>query len=225
MSGEIAKPRTHCIRCGECCRASSPTLQMEDIPLLVDGFIEKANVYTIRAGELVHDNIHKGPKITQEEIIKVKEKADGGGCLYYDEAQGSCKIYAHRPSQCVALACWDPVEFMEVYARPKAGRKEIIRDSTLLGLIQEHEHKCSYTRLEGLVRQIETEGERAVEGILELLKFDYHLRPFLSKKLNADPDDMDLLFGRPLTETITMFGLKVTREPDGSFLLTTLKTP
>ncbi|NQU15759.1 MAG: hypothetical protein HQ561_16515, partial [Desulfobacteraceae bacterium] len=100
---------------------------------------------------------------------------------------------------------------------------EIIHDNTLLGLIREHERKCSYKKLDKWVKQIETEGEGAVERVLELLKFDYHIRPFVSEKLDIDPREMDFIFGRPLTETIPMFGLKVTREPEGSFFLTTLK--
>lgn len=214
--------RTYCIRCGECCQASSPTLQMEDVPLIMNGLIKRGDVYTIRAGELVKDNIHGRPKITQEEIIKVREKEGRGGCFYYNEARKSCRIYEHRPSQCVALACWNPDEFMEIYARPKAGRKDIIQDKILLGLIQEHERRCGYTLLDRCARRIETEGEKAVEAILQLLKFDYHLRPFVSEKLGIAPGQMDFIFGRPLSETIIMFGLKVTREPDGSFFLTIL---
>jgi hypothetical protein len=34
---------------------------------------------------------------------------------------------------------------------------------------------------------------------------------------------MDFFFGGPLTETIVMFGLKVERQADGGFLLTSLK--
>ena len=217
--------RTQCTRCGDCCRGSSPTLQMEDVPILTDGFIEKSDLYTVRVGELVYDNIHDRAETAQEEFVKVREGQDGRGCLFYDEAHRACEIYEHRPSQCAALACWDTNEFMKVYKGPNARRGEIIHDTTLLGLIREHERKCSYEKLDKCVKQIETEGEGAVDRVLELLKFDYHIRPFVSQKLDMDPREMDFIFGRPLTETIPMFGLKVTREPDGSFFLTTLKTP
>jgi hypothetical protein len=46
------------------------------------------------------------------------------------------------------------------------------------------------------------------------------VRNFTVKKLGIDSGEMDFYFGRPLTETITMFGLEVVREPDGSFFLT-----
>jgi len=111
---------------------------------------------------------------------------------------------------------------MEVYSGPKASREHVIRDGVLLGLIKEHEKKCGYARLEHLVRQIESEGERAVEEILELLKFDHHLRPLVAKKRGVDPDETDLIFGRPLVDTISQFGLRVIQQADGSFFLTTM---
>ena len=61
-----------------------------------------------------------------------------------------------------------------------------------------------------------------MNSVIELLKFDYHLRPFISKKRGIDPLEMDFFFGRPLIDTITMFGLKVVREENGSFFLTLL---
>jgi len=53
--------------------------------------------------------------------------------------------------------------------------------------------------------------------LLEILRYDYELRPFISKKLGLPSDEMDFIFGRPLIQTIMMFGLQVIREPDGSF--------
>ena len=111
-------------------------------------------------------------------------------------------------------------EFMKVYRGPKPGREDIIEDGVLMGMIREHETRCSYLTIEKYVTQIKDEGETAVEKILELLRFDYHLRPFVSEKLGLKLEEMDLFFGRPLVQTITMFRLQVIREPDGSFFLT-----
>ena len=222
MDKEVASSRTHCIRCGECCLSSSPTLQTEDVSLVKDGFIAKRHLYAIREGELVRDNINEKLAITENEIVKIKGKKDGKGCIYYDEEGKACVIYNHRPVQCKALACWDESEFMRVYARPKVDRRDIIRDKIVLGLMKEHDKRCSYIELDRSVRQIEKDGERAVEKILEVLKFDQHIRTFTSKKLGIGFSEMDFLFGLPLTRTITMFGLQVIREPDGSFFLTVL---
>ncbi|MCP4681428.1 MAG: YkgJ family cysteine cluster protein [Desulfobacterales bacterium] len=210
-----------CARCGKCCLKSSPTLQKEDIGLIQKGLIQSHNFYTIRIGELVRDNINAQLKINGTELIKIKEKEGNKGCIFYDEEGEACSIYINRPAQCSAFVCWDDSEFMRVYNGPKLTRKELIRDNTLLGLIKEHEKKCAYNVLDKLVRQIEKDGENAVQEILTLLRFDHRLRPFVSEKMEVDPAEMDFVFGRPLNETITMFGLELRKEPDGSFFLTT----
>ena len=198
---------------------------MPDTSLVYDGFIERGNLYTIRLGELVRDNIRGELIVTDQEIIKIKEKEKNLGCIYFDEKAKACTIYEYRPIQCKALACWDESEFMRVYARPKVDRRDIIRDKIILGLMKEHDKRCSYSELDKGVRQIEQEGERAIGRILEALRFDQHIRTFTSKKLGIDSSEMDFLFGRPLTQTITMFGLKVIKKSDGSFFLTVLDSP
>jgi Fe-S-cluster containining protein len=212
--------RTHCIRCGECCIASSPTLQLADVSLVKEGGVEKKDLYTIRKGELVRDNVHREMAFAQTEMIKIREREPAGGCVYYDQQGKACRIYEYRPSQCAALTCWDLSGYMEVYNRPKAGRTDLIADGVVRELVAEHERRCSYALVENHVRQIEEMGEPPVQELLELLKFDYHLRPFAADRLGLPLDEMDLVFGRPLIDTIRMFGLQVVREPDGPFLLT-----
>ncbi|MFH1629439.1 MAG: YkgJ family cysteine cluster protein [Pseudomonadota bacterium] len=219
------KPRDHCVRCGECCLGSSPSLQMRDISLVYEGPIKRSDLYTVRVGEVVRDNIRGELKVTDKEIIKVREGENQGGCIFYNAAEKKCTIYEQRPVQCAALACWDESEFMRVYAKPRAERKDIIRDRNLLRLIDEHEKRCAYAELDSHARQIEKHGEKAVERILEILKFDHDIRSLILEKLGIDSDEMDLALGRPLTKTIGMFGLKVVREPDGSFFLTMLDSP
>ncbi|MCD4717510.1 MAG: YkgJ family cysteine cluster protein [Desulfobacterales bacterium] len=223
MKNNETEKRDHCIRCGECCLSSSPTLQMADVSLVYDGLIEKSNIYAIRVGELVRDNVKGEMKVTDKEILKIREKENGRGCIYYDEEEKGCTMYEHRPIQCRALACWDESEFMRVYARPKLSRRDVINDRNLLRLMAEHDKKCSYMELEKCVGQIEKEGEKAVKSILELLKFDYKIRLLIAERLNVVSAEMDFILGRPLTETINMFGLKVIREQDGSFFLTTVE--
>ncbi|UCF85527.1 MAG: YkgJ family cysteine cluster protein [Desulfobacteraceae bacterium] len=222
MDQPVTSERTHCIRCGECCLGSSPTLQMADVSLVYDGFIERRKLYTIRLGELVRDNIRDELRVTDKEIIKIKENINSSGCIYYNEKVKACTIYEYRPIQCKALACWDESEFMRVYARPKADRRDIIRDKIVLSLMKEHDKRGSYMELDRYVRRIKKYGEEAVEKILEVLKFDQHIRTFTSKKLGIGLSEMDFLFGRPLIDTIKMFGLKVIKQPDGSFFLTVL---
>lgn len=222
---ETRGPRTHCIRCGACCLTTSPTLQRADLPLVTEGLVQLTHLYTLRAGEVVRDNLKGELTVLSQEMLKVREKETGGGCIFYDDEARACTIYDRRPIQCVALACWDTREFLRVYNRPKAVRLDIIEDRVLAGLIESHEVRCSYARVEDLVRRIETEGEAAIQPLLELLRFDFSLRPFVCQKLGLEIGDTDFLFGRPLLETMPMFGLKVVQEPGGAFVLTPVQTP
>jgi Fe-S-cluster containining protein len=218
------EPRTHCIRCGECCLKSSPTLHAKDLAQVVGGSIRLAHLYTIRKGELVSDNVRGRIVPADQEMIKVRDKRDRAGtCIFYTEGEKACSIYEERPAQCAGLKCWDTAEFMELYQSPKLHRQAVIENGVLLGLIEEQEKRCSYAALDDYVRRISEEGEKAVEKVLELLKFDFHLRPFLSQKLGLRIEEMDFFFGRPLIETIVMFGLKVEKQSDGGFLLTRIE--
>lgn len=216
--------RDHCVRCGECCLKASPTLQVEDLHLVKKDLIGKKYLYTIRKGELVRDNVHEDLVVNKRELIKIRERERGkGGCIFYDDLGRACTIYENRPAQCSALKCWDTRDFVRIFKGPKLKRKDVVKDKVLLEMMAEHERRCGYAILEKQVKRIELDGEEAVEKILHMLKFDFQLRPFISEKLGLHASEMDFYFGRPLTETIAMFGLQVIREPDGSFLLTTLK--
>lgn len=215
------EPRTHCIRCGECCLKSSPTLHRADLALLTGGLLQREVLYTLRKGELVRDNVRGRIIPADQEMIKVRERK--GGCVFYIEEEKSCRIYANRPSQCASLECWNPERFLDLYQSARLQRQDVVEDGVLLGLIEEQERRCSYAVLQDHMRCISEDGEKAVEEILQLLKFDFHLRPFLSQKLGLRMEEMDFFFGRPITETIVAFGLRVERQPDGGFLLTRLK--
>jgi Fe-S-cluster containining protein len=192
--------------------------------LLDEGHIQWSDLYTIRADEVVWDNIKEELKTTEEELIKIREKEDAGGCRFYDENSRSCRIYSHRPAQCRALSCWDTRQFMEVYARPKASRRTVIQDRIIFELIEAHRQRCAYRQVTEALARIEDEGEPALEALLEVLRFDEHIRSFVSRKLHVGRDRMDFLFGRPLSETIASYGLQVNKAEDGSFLLT-IKDP
>ncbi|EFK10616.1 conserved hypothetical protein [delta proteobacterium NaphS2] len=217
---DIETKRTHCIRCGECCAATGPSLQKADLPLFFNHVIDGTSLYTIRKGELVRDNIHDRLEFTHQEIIKLRDRETGKGCILYDEDEKACTIYANRPSQCQAFSCWDHTEFNRIFSGPKAQRADIVKDPNLLRLIFAHEEKCSYQIISSHVKQISDQGESAVQKILDILQYDREIRRLTKEKLAIDPSEMDLLFGRPLSDTIHMFGLMVQQETDGSFLLT-----
>ena len=221
MEPQIEVKKTHCTRCGECCLAASPSLQKSDLPLFFNHVLDSTHLYTIRKGELVRDNINDALKFTDQEIIKLKDRETGKGCILYDDGEKACTIYADRPSQCRAFACWDSEEFKAVFAEPKATRKDIIRDPNLLRLISAHEKTCDYQVISHYVKQIQQKGDSIIREVLKILQYDQDIRRLTHEKLGIDPRELDLLYGRPLTETIHMFGLTVKQEADGSFLLTT----
>jgi len=182
------------------------------------------HLYTLRKGEGVKDNVYQRLIPAEQEMIKVREKKGGKGeCIFYDGAEKACAIYDHRPAQCASLKCWDPEEFLELYKTPRLRRQDLIEDGVLLALMEEHDKRCSYASLERMAKEIPVEGEDAVMKIMSLLKFDFYLRPFAQEKLNIPPEKTDFLFGRPLIETIVMFGLRVVPQADGGFLLTSSK--
>jgi Fe-S-cluster containining protein len=216
--------RSRCIRCGECCLRSSPTLQAEDLHLVEEGSIPKNHLITLRKGELVTDIVNNAVGPAPDEIIKIREKkGDRRGCLFYDGKAEACVIYDARPLQCTALRCWDTREILEVLGRSKLRRCDVIRNGVLLGLIEAHEKRCNYGAVDNQVRRIPSEGGKAVQGLLELLKFDFHLRPFVSQEMNIPMDETDFFFGRPLVETIIMYGLRVIEKQDGAFYLTRIE--
>ena len=217
---DIETKRTHCIRCGECCAATGPSLQKADLPLFFGHVVDGTHLYAIRKGELVRDNIHGGLKFIDQEILKFRDREPEKGCIFYDGEEKACTIYTNRPSQCRAFACWDDTEFNRVFSGPKAQRADIIKDPNLLRLIYAHDEKCSYHTISDHVKQISDQGETTVQKILKILQYDREIRRLTHDKLTIDPSEMDLLFGRPLTDTIHMFGLTVKQEADGSFLLT-----
>jgi len=224
MIFETDSTRDHCIRCGTCCLNSSPVLHTQDMSLLTLNSIHRSKLYTIRKDELVRDPIKNKLINSPEELIKIKELSNNrSGCIYFDKTDSICIIYNNRPSQCTALKCWDTEDFMTAYNSPKLERRDIIEDGTLLGLIAEHEKRCSYSLLRNLVEQINSKGENVLEEILNILRFDHQIRPFVSRKLDLDSNCMDLYFGRPLAQTISMFGLHVEQKKDGTFLLTASK--
>jgi Fe-S-cluster containining protein len=170
----------------------------------------------------VWDNIENRITVTDREMIKVKEKgAVGTGCTFYEVKMKGCRIYAHRPSQCRALMCWDHSVFLDVHRSPKLERGHLLLPGAAMALMAEHEKRCAYKDLEDLVTRIRGEGETPVQEIMKMLRFDFHLRPLASERLGMDPEEMDLLFGRPLTRTIRRFGLQVIQESN-TYVLTPL---
>ena len=83
-----------------------------------------------------------------------------------------------------------------------------------------HEKRCSYETLGSAVQDLEgVHSENAAKKIIDLVKYDAFMRPFLTKKLDLHENMMDFFFGRPLSITIAMFGLAVKEEGTTVYLV------
>ncbi|MBF0515914.1 MAG: YkgJ family cysteine cluster protein [Nitrospirae bacterium] len=218
---EIITPgsKTECSRCGQCCDKGSPTLHLGDAQLLKDGILNYKDLFTIREGELVYNNMDEEFMATDYELIKIREKKGSRTCIYYDEAAAACGIYEKRPAQCQAYECWDTDKFMATFTDEKLTRAELLMGQTqLIDIVNAHSEKCSYTTLLELFTAIGQEKDLTGE-VLEILAYDTYMRPLLVEKTGVPEEYLDLLLGRPLIDTVIMFGFKVEKDAEGSFCL------
>jgi Fe-S-cluster containining protein len=218
-SGKKTK-RPHCIRCGTCCRKGGPALHREDAGLFRKGVLDRIHVYTIRKGEMVRD-IDEAPTVLRQEVVKIKGQGNGWTCRFFDHEKSTCAIYNHRPIECRALKCWDTRDLTKVMKRAYLQRRDLLNaNDGILKIIDAHGERCSYQTLEGATKGLGgPDRDEAAEKILDLVKYDHFVRPFLTKKLDLNPDMMDFFFGRPLAATIGMFGLAVKEKGDTLFLV------
>ncbi|MBF0463773.1 MAG: YkgJ family cysteine cluster protein [Nitrospirae bacterium] len=219
---EIITPgteQTECKRCGDCCTKGSPTLHVIDQVLLMEGTLNYKDIYTIRSGELVYNNVDDEFITIDEELIKIKEKPDSRECIFFNIDDVSCRIYEKRPAQCQAFECWNTEKFLSVFAEEKMTRETLLQSNpALMDIVETHEMKCSYSVLNNLFEEIRS-GKDVVNEVFDILSYDMTIRHMLSDKMGVPNDYMNLLLGRPLNETIIMYGYKVETEEGGFFTL------
>jgi len=177
-------------------------LHLEDKPLIDTGTIAARDLFTIRAGELAHENIQGGVRPAETDIIKIKGRGGQWTCRFLVEKDNRCGIYDHRPLECRALNCQDTRQIEKIYDTNRLTRKDLLENVPgLWDVIQEHQHHCDYGRIYKLREQLKRNpaDKTAAQNLRELIAYDSLIRERLSKKGNMDPDLMDFLFGRPLT--------------------------
>lgn len=204
----------HCKRCGTCCKKGGPSFHHEDRELIDGGKILSKFLYTIRKGELAHDNVNGRLIPVAEDIIKIKGKGKQWTCVFLDEKGDRCTIYDHRPMECRMLQCWDTKALEDKYTLERLTRKDLLSDiEGLWDLIEAHEEKCGYQKIGDLLKQYEEiDDHRFQKKMLELIGYDTSIRHLVVEKAGVDRRMNEFLFGRPLTETLIMFGLKLTQK-------------
>lgn len=207
----IDQNRTHCIRCGTCCRKGGPALHMEDIHLVKGGKIPCKFLTTIREGEPAFDNVKGRIVPAASDIIKIKNKKNHRACLFLDDANKnvSCAIYDIRPVECRVLECWDTTAIEKRYDKNRLTRKDLLLEKKeMWDLIIDHQRRCGYDRIRQILNEPDDGSHtKTKEEIRFLIRYDAHLRSLLSEKGGMDPDMMDFLLGQPLSATVRRLGI------------------
>ncbi|MBN1656374.1 MAG: YkgJ family cysteine cluster protein [Deltaproteobacteria bacterium] len=209
-----------CVRCGQCCRKSSPTLYLQDLELVRSEKIPLSNLVTLRKGEPVTSPFSQTPFYLPEECIKLREKPGATECIFLDSATDLCLIYQSRPYQCQVQTCWDASGIKELTSQTMLTRNTLFAGlDTLVEIMNDHENRCHFEMLYELFETLkETQGE-SVEELLDALAFEDHYRNFIAEKLNLPRDSLELFFGRSFSKLARLFGYRVEDRPDGSHVL------
>jgi len=215
------KPITECIRCGTCCRKGGPSFHHEDKTLLEKGVILLRHLFTIRKGELSYDNIKGHLVPAASDIIKIKAQQGSLVCFFFDEKENKCRIYDSRPLECRVLKCWDTREIEKIYSQNRLTRKDLTATiEGLWDLVDNHQTRCSYKRLQVLLTSLDDgKNKDALEDISAVLRYDNRIRALVVEKGGLEPEMTDFLLGRPITETIRMYGFKLVRQDDNYRLI------
>jgi len=211
--------KTSCDRCGGCCTASTPSLLKQDLDLFRASILSFDNTYTIREGELFVVPGEEDPYRSALELIKVRPKEGTTECIFYHEDEG-CTIYNRRPSQCETFACWEMREALTGLEAVALRREDLFGDIELIAeIIALHEERCSFEKLAQAVEKATAGDEAAAEDIVDILQYDVFIRSYVTDKFNMPGSSLDLVFGKPMTERIREFGVRVEKEGDEFILL------
>jgi len=198
-----------CKRCGTCCRKGGPSLHAADRDLVLDGILPLADLYTLRRGEMVHDNVRGGVQPAATDIIKIRDRETGGGCLYWDDAGRACGIYSHRPQECRALFCTDTRMIETIYAAQRLTREDLLAGvAGLWDLVESHQKTCDYAHIYALIRQMEQSvNGRVGSELAYLIRYDAEIRTLTAGRSRLPEAALEFLLGRPLTRTLAPFGI------------------
>jgi len=210
-----------CKRCGTCCKKGGPSFHHEDKMLIDKGIIPSKYIYTIRKGERSYDNVKECFLPASSDILKLKGQKDSWTCIFFNETNHHCKIYEHRPMECKVLKCWDTREIEQIYAKNRLTRQDLISSvEGLWELVEGHQERCSYDMLKFFIDSLHKgKKDEALRGILEIIEYDIKIRELVVQKAGLENDLTDFLFGRPVTETIKIYGLKIKEEENNYIII------
>lgn len=206
-----------CLRCGTCCRVSSPTLYQEDLALIIAGKLARGVLYSLRAGEMAHSARLGRSAPLQRDLVKLRESPTGGCLLLRGPL---CGAYDARPLQCRHLQCWSNHNAGDLQDLPRLGRRELFADDPMaLALIEEFELKVPAAELTRLLTLAAAGDPEAAGQALELLELDHRLRAGISQTHGYPPEELELLLGRSGLQVAGAHGLEVSLDRAGRPLL------
>ena len=197
-----------------------PALHIEDKKLLLQKFIDREHLITIRKGEPVFTLEGNKPQWAKTEIIKLKGNNIAWSCIFYDQNSFSCSIYQHRPLECILLKCWDTVELKAIAGKRLLSRFDIISSyEPVIKYIHKHENDCCLESLAQLsIKQNGKVNKITLAELTELVNIDLALRSEALKHLDLNLDLELFYFGRPLFKILSQFAL-IPREINGKIIL------
>ena len=186
--------RPYCIRCGTCCTKGSPTLTAADLELFTRDIVKPFHVLTIRKGELARSAGSDELERTEKELIKIREVPENNACFFFKPGDKECSIYESRPLQCRRQECWNPQDPSAIGNEDMLDRLALLRETgPLWEIIQRHEERCSHDQFSRVMAKLEATKGLAVEELLELLRFDLHVRHFIMEKFGLAAETLDYL--------------------------------
>lgn len=182
--------------------------------MIEKGLIPLAGLFTIRKGEPARDNVKGGLMQVTTDIIKIKGKGASWTCSFLEKQDNSCTIYPSRPIECRVLTCWDTREIERIYAVNRLTREDLLTQmASLWDLVNDHQAKCSYETLNMLAPKVGHPSHGgAGKSILDMLRYDVHLRHVVVEKGGMDAGMLEFLFGRPMTSSLAAFDLSVSAD-------------
>jgi Fe-S-cluster containining protein len=217
---------SQCRRCGTCCAKGGPALHQADREMVDSGKIPLKCLFTIRQGEPAYDNIRRSISPAATDIIKVKGAADNDAtCIFLDQERVGCEIYESRPVECRLLTCWDTRAVMAMYDQERLTRADLLsRLPGLKDLVTEHQERSGYEQVAAWAGRIKNDpgDAAAIEALLHAIRYDHSLRQVAVTRARLDPGLLEFLFGRPLSATIRLFGIKLAKKGEQVTIVPTL---
>lgn len=220
---------TSCISCGACCRKGGPALHTKDAYLFEENILQVQDVVTIRAGELVRDDMKNRLVPLPAELVKIapakNTRPDDWTCRFLT-GNNRCFLHGKHPAECRAFYCKDPEALMQLSGEPRLEREKICElikaPAYWAELIKTHEEAVNYEELGPWALKID-EDEEARRKFIEKVEFDRSFRELVVEKKAAPEEALPFLFGRPLLQTMVMFklaarpgenGINIVKMPD-----------